>query len=113
MTFDEYQREAATTAHYPGRLESNPIYPVLGLNGEAGEVAEKLKKLIRDEEWEKGPLPENVRAAMAKELGDVLWYISACCDELEITMAEVAQINIDKLRSRQKRDKIKGSGDDR
>ncbi len=113
-TFTEYQLAAGAFAYYPGRLQNNPTYPVLGLNGEAGEVAEKLKKLMRDTGWNAtGAIPENSKLALAKELGDVLWYLSACCDELGVTLTEVAAMNIEKLRSRQEREVLGGSGDDR
>jgi len=114
MTFDEYQEVASTTARYPGRLQHNPTYPVLGLNGEAGEVAEKLKKLFRDTNWTPGtPIPHDVRDLLIKELGDVLWYLSACCDEIAVTSDEVAHVNIQKLLSRKQRGVIGGSGDNR
>ena len=113
-TFTEYQLAAGAFAYYPGRLQNNPTYPVLGLNGEAGEVAEKLKKLMRDTDWNgNGTIPDDFREDMAKELGDVLWYLSACCDELGVTLAEVAAMNVAKLQSRQDRKVLGGSGDNR
>jgi NTP pyrophosphatase (non-canonical NTP hydrolase) len=109
MNFDEYQNRASQTAIYPDR-GNNLAYPVLGLNGEAGEVAEKLKKIIRDHG---GLVSDDARQAMSKELGDVLWYVAACCHELSISMNDVASANIDKLFARKERGKIGGSGDDR
>ena len=102
MNFDEYQKLAKSTAIYPYRYET--IYPALGLCGEAGEVAEKVKKNIRD-----GKALDGV----GLELGDVLWYISALADDLGVTLEEVAQANVDKLTSRKKRNMIGGSGDNR
>ncbi len=109
MTFDEYQENASSTAIYPNR-GNNITYPVLGLAGETGEVAEKTKKLIRDKN---GIITDEFKDDIKKELGDVLWYIAAVASELDLAMSDIAQTNIDKLFSRQKRNKIQGSGDDR
>ena len=102
MTFDEYQEFARLTAIYPEDVKV--VYPTLGLCGEAGEVAEKIKKHMRD---------GRSLVGVGLELGDVLWYISALADDLGITLEEVAQANIDKLASRMERGKLGGSGDDR
>ena len=102
MNFDEYQKFARSTAIYPD--ECKVVYPALGLCGEAGEVAEKVKKNIRDGKSLDG---------VGLELGDVLWYISALADDLGVTLEEVAQANVDKLTSRKKRNMIGGSGDNR
>tara|TARA_R100001369_G_scaffold67303_2_gene94757 strand:- start:144 stop:452 length:309 start_codon:yes stop_codon:yes gene_type:complete len=102
MTFDEYQEFARSTAIYP--TDSKVIYPTLGLCGEAGEVAEKVKKHMRD---------GKTLVGVGLELGDVLWYISALADDLGVTLEEVAQANVDKLKSRMERNKIKGDGDNR
>ena len=102
MTFNEYQKLARSTSVYP--KEYKVIYPALGLCGEAGEVAEKVKKYIRD---------GTPMLGVGLELGDVLWYISALADGLGVTLEEVAQANVDKLQSRKARDKIKGDGDNR
>ncbi len=110
MNFNEYQKAAKRTAIYPD-VGDNLVYPVLGLNGEAGEVAEKVKKLIRDGDSVWGNM-EFVNGVV-DELGDVLWYIAAICNEIGITMNHVADINIAKLNSRAKRDVLSGSGDDR
>tara|TARA_Y100000589_G_scaffold311081_1_gene330107 strand:- start:1567 stop:1896 length:330 start_codon:yes stop_codon:yes gene_type:complete len=109
MDFDTYQKIARKTAIYPN-IGSNYVYPTLGLVGESGEVAEKIKKVIRDKN---GKFDELERNSLKKELGDVLWYISNLCDELNLSLSEVADINLDKLRSRKLRGKISGSGDDR
>ena len=103
MTFDEYQTQARATAIYP--RDKAIVYPALGLAGEAGEVAEKVKKWIRD-----GTLDKE---AIAKELGDVLWYIAALSGDLGISMDEIASQNIRKLQDRASRGKIQGSGDNR
>jgi len=107
--FNDYQDLAMTTAVYP-QQGSNLAYPALGLNGEAGEVAEKVKKIIRDKG---GVLDEEDRQALKKELGDVLWYVAAMCSEVGLRMGEVAELNISKLRDRQTRDRLHGSGDER
>jgi NTP pyrophosphatase (non-canonical NTP hydrolase) len=96
MTFEEYQTEAKTTALYPRRL-SNLEYPTLGLAGEAGEVANVVKKIQRDHG---GIITDEVRGKLKDELGDVLWYISACADELGMTLSEIAQYNVAKLAKR-------------
>ena len=102
MTFDEYQEFARLTAVYPEDVKV--VYPTLGLCGEAGEVAEKIKKHMRD---------GRSLVGVGLELGDVLWYISALADDLGITLEEIAQANIDKLASRMNRGKLGGSGDER
>lgn len=109
MTFEEYQAISLDFAMYPDQHEV--IYPALKLAGEAGEVAEKVGKRLRDAggdftelEW---------REAMKKELGDVLWYISALADDLGYTLEEVADTNLSKLSSRAARGVLGGSGDDR
>lgn len=96
MTFEEYQSAASKTALYPRRLE-NLEYPTLGLAGEAGEVANIVKKIQRDHG---GLLTEETREKLKDELGDVLWYISACADELDLTLGEIAAYNVDKLAKR-------------
>lgn len=111
-SMNEYQADAAQFALYNWKV----IYPALGLSNEAGEVLGKIKKLIRDQEVTFGPdqkVSDKDRAAIADELGDVLWYIAALARDLNITMNELAHINVEKLKSRQKRGVIKGSGDNR
>jgi NTP pyrophosphatase (non-canonical NTP hydrolase) len=88
----------------------NFIYPTLGLMGEAGEVAEKIKKVIRDK---KSKLDLNTKLEIKKELGDVLWYLSQLATELDLDLEDVASLNLEKLFSRQKRNQLKGSGDNR
>jgi len=109
LDFNDYQDECSKTAVYPNRL-NNFIYPTLGLAGEAGEVSEKIKKIIRDKN---GIINDESREEIKKELGDVLWYISALCDELKLSMEDVAETNIRKLNDRKKRNMLKGEGDNR
>jgi NTP pyrophosphatase (non-canonical NTP hydrolase) len=109
LKFNDYQYYAGKTAVYPNRGD-NLYYPSLGLAGEAGEVCEKVKKIMRDKQ---GLMTTEDIDEIEKELGDVLWYISALCDELQINMGSVALKNIEKLESRQDRGKIQGSGDNR
>src|SRR5436190_17921105 len=96
INFDEYQENARATAHYPRRM-SNLEYPTLGLAGEAGEVANIVKKIQRDHG---GVITDEVRGKLKDELGDVLWYISACADELGLTLKEIAEFNVNKLAKR-------------
>ncbi|SRR5258708_2677673 len=107
--FDIYQKKASKTAIYP-KIGEKFIYPVLGLMGEAGEVAEKFKKLFRDNG---GKLTKEKKEEIAKELGDVLWYIAQISTELNIDFSSVVNGNLEKLESRQERDKIHGDGDTR
>ena len=109
MLLSDYQTRSRRTATYPGAGE-NIVYPTLGLTGEAGEVAEKVKKLLRDD---RGVMSQERRAALAAELGDVLWYVAQVATEADLDLAEIAQGNLDKLRSRQERGVLAGSGDQR
>jgi len=109
MEFNEYQKEARKTAIYPD-MDKNFVYPTLGLAGETGEVAEKIKKVIRDGG---GVITEEKKVELSKELGDVLWYAANLAIELGLDLNDIAQKNLDKLRSRQERGKIQGGGDNR
>jgi NTP pyrophosphatase (non-canonical NTP hydrolase) len=109
MNFNEYQFEARKTAIYPN-LGNNLYYPTLGLCGESGEVAEKIKKIYRDE---RGILTEEKALEIKKELGDVLWYISNLATECGISLEDIANTNISKLRKRQIENKVHGNGDNR
>ena len=109
MELNDYQRESRKTALYP-EVGNNAIYPTLGLVGEAGEVADKVKKILRDK---KGVFDKNSKDAIKFELGDVLWYISQLSSELGYELEEVANANLEKLNSRKNRGTIHGSGDDR
>tara|TARA_Y100000991_G_scaffold183034_1_gene146366 strand:- start:289 stop:618 length:330 start_codon:yes stop_codon:yes gene_type:complete len=109
MDFKTYQRNSRLTAQYPN-LGSNYIYPTLGLVGEAGEVAEKIKKVIRDK---KGVFDNESKNGLKKELGDVLWYLSNICTEFNFSLDDIAKQNLEKLKVRAAKGKISGSGDDR
>lgn len=109
MDFNEYQKISRKTAIYPQKGK-NFVYPVLGLVGESGEVAEKIKKILRDN---KGIIKEEQKEEIKKELGDVLWYISQVATELDLPLNEIASFNIEKIQSRHKRKKIHGKGDNR
>ena len=109
MDLDYYQTCALETAVYPNQGQ-NFAYPTLGLVGEAGEVADKLKKVIRDND---GILTDPVRDAVAKELGDVLWYLAVVAYEMDYDLNEIARMNLDKLKSRKERGVLSGSGDNR
>ena len=108
MTTNEYQKAALETAFYPKNVAV--MYLALAINGEAGEIAEKVKKLYRDKD---GVGDMNFAKSIAKELGDVLWYISVMADELGFTLDEIAQMNIEKINSRKERGVLCGSGDNR
>lgn len=108
MKFEDYQTMASKTAVYDDA--DVIIYPALGLISEAGEVAGKVKKVLRDD---KGMFTPEKRQAIADEVGDVLWYMASLCTDLGIGMETVAQRNIDKLNSRMARGVIQGSGDNR
>jgi NTP pyrophosphatase (non-canonical NTP hydrolase) len=108
VEFSEYQRFSRRTAEYP--REAWLAYPALGLAGEAGEVAEHAKKAIRDDD---GAVSPQRRAAIAKELGDVLWYVTQLASELELELEQIARENLEKLFSRQRRGLLSGSGDER
>lgn len=109
MTFEEYQKLTRQTAVYPGKGR-NFVYPTLGLAGESGEVAEKIKKIFRDN---KGVVDKRVKEGIHKELGDVLWYIAQIASELDISLDSIATENIHKLSSRQQRGTLHGNGDNR
>ena len=128
MNFIEYQKEAHKTAVYPTVSIDNLVptknsavsevitynlqwvYPVLGLTNEAGEVAGKVKKIIRDYQ---GDVNQDVIKAVGAELGDVLWYLAETCSALGLDLQVIAEDNIAKLKSRQERGELKGNGDNR
>lgn len=107
MTLNEYQKGALETAVYPEQYRV--IYPALGLAGEAGEVADKVKKVLRGD----GPLDEERRKAIALEIGDVLWYCATLSIDLGYDLEDIGKMNYEKLQSRKQRGKIGGSGDER
>lgn len=119
MNFEKYQREAQQfdTFSYEefiaggGKISSlGMIEKVLGLAGEAGEVCDKIKKMIRDEN---GEVSEGKKMEIVKEMGDVLWYLAMVARYLGVSFEKVAELNIEKLTDRKKRNKIHGTGDNR
>lgn len=123
----EYQRIATKSAIYPG--QGTPIglmYAALKLNGEAGEFAEHVGKALRDDDFIKitkvpvglsyitaSNLTPERKDFLIKEIGDCLWYLSALCNELGVSLAHVAWVNLRKLADRTNRNKLQGSGDNR
>ena len=105
---DMYQQVAKTTAIYP--REQAIIYPTLGLTGEAGEVANKVKKIIRDGTNKNN---ENLVQEISAEIGDCLWYISVLADDIGVKLSDIANGNLEKLANRKKKGTIHGSGDKR
>ena len=112
MNFNDYQEQAVSFEKKKKSKEWDlPLYPALGLAGEAGEVAEKIKKLMRDGDAKF--LTDEQKAEIAKELGDVLWYVANLAEDIDYDLRQIAAINLNKLRSRKDRDVLKGSGDNR
>jgi NTP pyrophosphatase (non-canonical NTP hydrolase) len=109
MDLNTYQQKARETAVYPN-MGNEFTYPALGLVGEAGEVANKLKKVIRDNG---GKLTDPVKQDVASEIGDCLWYVAQLATEMGYTLEDIAQGNVDKLNSRKQRGVLTGSGDNR
>ena len=105
---DMYQKVALTTAIYP--REQAIIYPTLGLTGEAGEVANKVKKIIRDGSDSKD---EKLVSEIKAEIGDCLWYIAVLASDFDIKLSDIASTNLEKLANRKKNNTIHGSGDTR
>lgn len=109
MTFSDYQKDSRATAIYP-RDERPYVYPTLGLTSEAGEVASKIKKAIRDEA---GVISPERLSVLRDELGDVLWYVAQLATELGLSLDDVAGRNLEKLASRKERHQLSGDGDNR
>jgi NTP pyrophosphatase (non-canonical NTP hydrolase) len=109
MRLSDYQARSRRTATYPDAGE-NIVYPTLGLAGEAGEVAEKVKKMLRDDG---GVMTGERLEALSGELGDVLWYVAQVATEAGLDLDAIARANLDKLLSRQQRGVLSGSGDQR
>jgi NTP pyrophosphatase (non-canonical NTP hydrolase) len=103
MSLGQYQSAAAKTAMY--KHNHKILYPALGLAGEAGEVANKVKKMLRDDNLDKN--------AIASEIGDVLWYAAMLSKDLNIELHDVAMKNLEKLYDRKERGTIQGNGDER
>jgi NTP pyrophosphatase (non-canonical NTP hydrolase) len=108
-SFSQYQEEARSTYVYPEQFKI--LYPALGLAEEAGEVAGKVKKTIRD--FNADFYDEDRRKAIALELGDALWYIFATANDLGFTLEDIAKMNVEKLRARRARGNLHGEGDNR
>lgn len=107
MNLNNYQKKALETAVYP--REYKIIYPALGINGEAGEIAEKVKKVLRGD----GELSEQRKTDIALELGDVLWYAATLANDLGYALEDIAKMNLKKLEMRQKKGLLSGNGDHR
>jgi len=105
---DMYQKVALTTAIYP--REQAIIYPTLGLTGEAGEVANKVKKIIRDGSDKND---DSLVSEIKSEIGDCLWYIAVLASDFNIKLSDIASSNLEKLEKRKQKGTIHGSGDDR
>lgn len=109
MDFSEYEELAVRTATFSGKQKEHILaYLTLGVTGEAGEIAEKIKKAMRNEE---GVISEERRDALKLEVGDVLWYLTMLSRELNFTLEDAAKANIEKLADRARRDVIKSQGD--
>lgn len=110
MDLDKYQEEASRTAIFPNELpeflEVGQVYTVLGQSGETGEIDEKLKKAIREDD-------EQYIEEMRDEVGDTLWYLSQVCEEFDWSLEDIAEGNLAKLQDRQERGQLTGEGDDR
>ena len=116
MTLNEFHEKALSTAGYPNEFKT--IYPALGMNGEAGEVADKVKKILRDTEYRKDKygaiaIPDEKKKDIALEIGDVLWYCATLSADLGYSLDDIAQMNVEKLASRKARGVLGGSGDNR
>lgn len=110
MTFDEYQKQALTTAIvHPDTLMDKTIL-AMGVAGEAGEVLEKWKKIVA---YKDGVISDEDRAELGKELADVIWYIAVMAERLNLSLDELMQQNLAKLASRKARGTQKGAGDNR
>ena len=110
MTFDDYQKQALTTArNHPDDQMDKTIW-AMGISGEAGEVLEKWKKIVA---YREGKVTAEDLAEISKELGDVLWYIAVFAHSLGLSLDDIVKLNGEKLRSRAARNVIKGAGDNR
>ena len=113
LTMEEYANDAMNYAIYPDAL----IYPMLGLQEEVGELSGKLKRYFRENEYDVSmedcmvEMSAELRFDMARECGDVLWYLTAIASDLGYSLDEIASMNLEKLEDRQRRGRIKGSGD--
>ena len=113
MEFDEYQKRAAKCDFAevsPELMTPGFLEKILGLPGEAGEVTDKFKKIVRDKA---GKISDEDKKAIVKELGDVLWYLAGIARYLDIPLSEVARVNVEKLEDRLARNVLHGEGDER
>lgn len=110
MTFDEYQKQAAVTALVTGDEFMDLLHWTLGVGGEAGEITEKIKKIVRDK---KGIITDEDREDLMREVGDVLWYLAILSRHLGYDFDDVASANLAKLQSRKSRGTLRGKGDNR
>ncbi|HUY85202.1 MAG TPA: nucleoside triphosphate pyrophosphohydrolase family protein [Candidatus Dormibacteraeota bacterium] len=110
MNFNDYQKRALTTVISEGNEFNDLLHWVLGINGESGEIAEKVKKIIRDKG---GKVSAEDKKELGREIGDVLWYLAVFAHHLGIKFDDVAADNLSKLADRQKRGRLQGSGDHR
>ena len=106
LTFNDYQKTARETAIYKDGI----FYPTLGLCGESGEVADKIKKIYRDNN---GIISEDNKEQLVKEMGDVLWYLANMATDLNVTLEDVARKNLEKIQIRHQKNLIHGEGDNR
>ncbi len=110
MEIDDYQKESSKTLRVDSSELDKLLYSTLGLAGESGEVANKVKKIIRDDGSQ---LSNKKKQEIASELGDVLWYLARVAELNGYKLSEIAQMNLDKLFSRMDRGKLGGDGDNR
>ena len=110
MTLNDYQGKALFYDQCPVIGGQSALYPIMGLSGESGECLEKMKKLFRDHNNE---MTVEYKNEIVKELGDVFWYLAVAANKLGFSLQDIAQSNLDKLKSRKERDKIQGDGDNR
>lgn len=110
LSFDDYQKQAIKTALNQDTEFLTLMYRTLGLVGEAGEVAEKVKKILRDKGGSVSPADKQ---EIIKEMGDVMWYLQALADYLKVPLSQIADVNLEKIHSRKARGVTKGSGDNR
>lgn len=110
MNFNDYQKRALTTVISEGNEFNDLLHWVLGINGESGEIAEKVKKIIRDKS---GQVSNEDKHELGREIGDVLWYLAVFAHHLGFEFDDIADANLKKLADRQKRGRLQGSGDHR
>lgn len=110
MEFKKYQKKALTTAFHPKKYKV--IYPALGLGNESGEVMGKIKKWLRGDDGQ-GRMSKERKESLKEELGDVLWYLAILAHDLDLSLEDIAKLNLKKLQSRKKRGTLKGDGDKR